>query len=59
MGTWGLLGIGFFVGLCVGQGCLALFLGLFRKNRLDPIMGAENLPARDHGALIIVTPTRS
>jgi hypothetical protein len=58
MGTWGLLGIGFFIGLCVGQGCLALFLGLFRKNQLETIIASENLPSPEHDTLISVIPTR-
>jgi len=44
MGTWGLLGIGFFIGLCVGQGSLAFFLGVLRKNELETIMQVETLP---------------
>jgi hypothetical protein len=57
MRTWGLLGCGFFIGLCVGQGCLAFYLGLFRKNQLETIMQAENLPPQEHDTLISVTPT--
>ena len=59
MGTWGLLACGFFIGLCVGQLTLALFLGLFRKDRAAALTELVTSPATDHDTLLIVTPNRS
>jgi hypothetical protein len=48
MGTWGLLACGFFIGLCVGQATLVLFLGAFRKDRAETITGPLNLSVPEH-----------
>ncbi len=48
MGTLGLLACGFVIGLCVGQVTLALFLGMFRKDRAETIRENLNLRAPDY-----------
>ncbi len=58
MGTLGLLACGFFIGLFVGQLTLALFLGVFRKDRAAAISDLLNSPASEHDTLLIVTPNR-